>query len=143
MSTDELATLSNTIQTNFVSYVSTYPNFINARNYFNELHSQNNSIIEKAEKSKETISTNYRKTYYEQQAIESVSAFYKFFIFLYVVAVIVTVYILSTKEGTSLLMVGFVFVLCVAYPFISVMLFHKLIELWHTFSSILPSSVYH
>ena len=146
--------ITNTIQQDITKIISdetrninTYDglliNLNNIYEYYEQYLKENIELENKLKIMKSDIVTNDRKTYYEEQGIESLKKYY-IIIFIFYVVVVVS-YIICCFVIPNDLTIGKkigVFVLLVIYPFISSWLLTQLIHLYHKISELLPKNVY-
>lgn len=124
-------------------YTNNYINYNNLKDSYN-IYTDANSIIQSdIKKDKDKTSTNYRKSYYEQQAIETASSFFLVIFVIYVIVAFLTLITLfrnpsSTKVVLVISLIGFIL-----FPFFSTSISLLLIKIWKGFMGILPKNVYH
>ena len=92
---------------------------------------------------KSDIVTNDRKTYYEEQGIESLKKYYIIIFIFYVVVVvsyIICCFVIPTNLSIGKKIV--IFLLLIIYPFISSWLLTQIIHLYNKTTELLPKNVY-
>jgi len=89
------------------------------------------------------ILTNDRKTYYEEQSIDSLKYFYKWMKYIYAFIVVVYLFcIFLVPSETSMKKEIFIFVLLCLYPFIILPIFRLLNIIYEKIMSYMPKNVY-
>ena len=146
--------ISNTIQQNLnqqntdeTQNIHTYNglliNLNNIYEYFEEFLKENVELENKLKTMTSDIVTNDRKTYYEDQGIESLKNYYTVLFVFYciiVVAYIVCCFIMPSQLSIKIKI--FIFALLVIYPFISAWLLTEIIHYYHKMVELLPKNVY-
>ena len=118
-------------------------NLNNIYEYYERYLKENIELENKLKIMKSDIVTNDRKTYYEEQGIESLKKYY-IIIFIFYIVVVVS-YIVCCFVIPNDLTIGKkigVFILLVIYPFISSWLLTQIIHLYNKISELLPKNVY-
>jgi hypothetical protein len=128
--------LNNVYQTN-------YMNVQNAKNLYNSMIKKNNNFDITAKNTLYDISTNDRKSYYEDQELNDLRWWYIAYLILYLTLVVIYVIILfvTPSEMTRSKRAGLA-VLLGLYVFFADYLAHALITLWSYIMSFLPKNVY-
>lgn len=103
-----------------------------------------NVLLELEVKNKTSdVLTNDRKTYYEDQSIESLHFYYIILMIIYIIFLLgfaVSIFMFpSTSSKSSLVAILIFFVI---YPFICIRIFKFLIEIYNKIIGVLPSNVY-
>ena len=128
--------LNNVYQTN-------YMNVQNAKNLYNSMIKKNNNFDITAKNTLYDISTNDRKSYYEDQELNDLRWWYIAYLILYLTLVVIYVIILfvTPSEMTRYKRAGIALLLGL-YVFFADYLAHALITLWKYIMSLLPKNVY-
>lgn len=124
------------------TYTNNYLNFQNLKTYYFKLKAQ---LFDDAKAIKEDINdttTNFRKTYYQQQAIQTVSAFYTGFLIVYGVAAFATIITLLRNSDTSKGKLVIMGALLIILPFITTPISILLLSIWNWFFNLFPKNVY-
>ena len=103
-----------------------------------------NVLLELEVKNKTSdVLTNDRKTYYEDQSIESLHFYYIVLMIIYIIFLlgfVVSIFMFpSTSSKSSLIAILVFFII---YPFICMRLFKFFIEIYNKITGVLPSNVY-
>lgn len=146
--------LANTYQTNFNSglisakqllgtYSSLYANYNNIFD-LNKIYKKENIQLKKeVTNNDDDVVTNDRKTYYETQAIDSLKKYYWILTIIYTFVVIYFLFCMITKNSTYTLKVKIpILVFLIIYPFISLGLSLKIIEIYRAIISVFPTNQY-
>ncbi len=137
----------NNIITNETRYVNTYDglliNLNNIYEYYERYLKENIELENKLKTMKSDIVTNDRKTYYEEQGIESLKQYYVLiFIFYIVVIVSFIICCFAIPTDLSIKIKIFILILLIIYPFISSWLLTQIIHLYHKIIELLPKNAY-
>ena len=146
--------IANTYQANFNesmneaqillnTYSTLYANFKNVFD-LNKIYKKENIELKKnVSNNDEDIITNDRKTYYENQATDSLKIYYWIFIIIYTLIVLYyAISILIKKSTYSLKVRVIILILLIIYPFISLWISLKMIKLYHIIVGVLPKNQY-
>ena len=103
-----------------------------------------NYILELQVKNKTSdVLTNDRKTYYEDQSIDSLGFYHTILLIIYFIFLIgfaVSIFMFPSEISRKVLIAILVFF--IIYPFICIKIFHFLIKIYNKIIGILPSNVY-
>ena len=118
-------------------------NVQNAKNLYNSMIKKNNKFDITAKNTLYDISTNDRKSYYEDQELNDLRWWYIAYLILYLTLVVIYVIILfvTPSEMTRYKRAGLALFLGL-YVFFADYLAHGLIALWSYIMSFLPKNVY-
>ena len=137
----------NTIISDETRNVNTYDglliNLNNIYEYYEGYFKENIELGNELKIKKSDIVTNDRKTYYEDQGIESLKQYYVVIFIFY--AIVVVSYIICCFAIPNDLSIGkkiAIFVLFIIYPFISSWLLKQIIHLYHKIVDLLPNNAY-
>ena len=124
-------------------YRTNYMNVQNAKNLYNTMVKKNNDFDIMGKNILYDISTNDRKSYYEDQELNDLRWWYIAYLILYLTLVVIYVVILfvTPSEMTRYKRAGLA-VLLGLYVFFADYLAHALIALWSYIMSFLPKNVY-
>lgn len=137
----------NTIVNNLVKEMTdlndTYKSVSSSNAYLSKLEKKYNEEINDLENNKGSVTTNDRKTYYEKQNYNYLIGYYKFFLWVYYLLLIVFTIMLFLYNRTMGITIKIVcIVLFVLYPFFSTDLFLWIIRLFYNFIELFPSNIY-
>lgn len=129
------------------SLISTYDglfvNFVHVVEYYNDLVQKNNIMSLSLKNKSSDIITNDRKTFYEDQKIDSLYFYYRIILFIYVVVLIsYAVSIIFKPADIGRKKQSIILVLFIIYPFVATRLFLYIGDLYEKFKNILPKNVY-
>lgn len=125
------------------SYTSLLVNYQNVNDYYNELGKENALLKKKLVDMKADIITNDRKTYYEDQGIESLNYYYFIFMIIYIAILLAYVVCMIFKPSESSFGKKIaILVFLVLYFFFATPLFLMIIGLFKKISEMLPKNVY-
>lgn len=137
----------NKIITDETRNVNTYDglliNLNNIYEYYQDYLKENIELENKLKTMKSDIVTNDRKTYYEEQGIESLKKYYIVIFVIYaivIVSFIVCCFVMPSDLSIKVKIV--ILVLLIIYPFISSWLLTQLINLYNKTTELLPKNVY-
>jgi len=124
-------------------YKTNYMNVQNAKDLYNTMVKKNNELDTMKKETLNDISTNNRKSYYEDQEFNDLRWWYIFYLILYLTLVVIYVIVLfiTPSEMTRYKRAGLA-VLLGLYVFFADYLAHALITLWTYIMSFLPKNVY-
>jgi hypothetical protein len=105
---------------------------------------ENKKLLKELKGDKNDILTNDRKTYYENQQIDTLnSIYYYLFFFIYIIIIICFfIFIFFYPSRFSFIYKIFLLVLFVILPFISTFILGKIIEFFHWLYEKIPKNVY-
>ena len=118
-------------------------NLNNIYEYYERYLKENIELENKLKTMKSDIVTNDRKTYYEEQGIESLKKYYIIIFIFYAVVVvsyIICCFVIPTNLSNGKKIV--IFLLLIIYQFISSWLLTQIIHLYNKTSELLPKNVY-
>lgn len=128
---------------NINTYDGLLINISNIYEYYQDYLKENIELENKLKIMKSDIVTNDRKTYYEEQGIESLKKYYIIIFIFYTVVVvsyIICCFVIPTNLSIKLKIV--ILVLLIIYPFISSWLLTQIIHLYNQTTEMLPKNVY-
>jgi hypothetical protein len=128
---------------NNTTYDGLLINVNNIYEYYEGYLKENIELNNKLKITESDIVTNDRKTYYEDQGIESLKKYYNVLFVFYIiiiVAYIVCCFIIPSQLSIKMKII--IFVLLGIYPFISAWLFKQIIHYYHKTTELLPKNVY-
>lgn len=134
----------NKIKALLKTYDSLLINFRNVVDLYIQYKEENLYLYKKLQTDINYTLTNERKTYYEDQNIDSLNAYYYYgLLIIYVIVVICfVVFSLIYPSQTTWIVRGLILLLFIALPFISTFVLGKLIELIYWIFNLLPKNVY-
>jgi lipopolysaccharide export LptBFGC system permease protein LptF len=125
------------------SYEGLLNNVLHVKEYYDTLLEQNTAMKKELKNKFSDVVTNDRKTFYEDQKIESLYFYYKIILFMYFVACVsLAVSIITNPSDTLRKKKIVMLVVFVIYPFICTRLFLFLGTLYDNVVSLLPKNVY-
>ena len=86
--------------------------------------------------------TNDRKTYYENQGIESLNYYYKFLLFIYFVVSFFLFWLLYLNIGLSRLKRTIIVLCVILYPICAIPMIHLILLFYHKLITLLPKNIY-
>jgi magnesium-transporting ATPase (P-type) len=125
------------------SYTSLLINYQNVIDYEKQLSKENDVLKKKLVETKSDILTNDRKTYYENQNIESLNFYYTILFIIYIallIGFIVCMIFKSSEFSKAKQMM--ILVILILYPFLGVSFFSFVINILKQIGSMLPKNVY-
>ena len=133
----------NKMESELNNYDNIKLNYDNIEELHKKYNNENTELFNDLKYTTSDIITNNRKTYYEDQSIQTLNNIYYVLMFFYIIGVIVfglSLFLYTTNKplGFNLL----ILMLMIVYPFISFYLFKKLYELYNFIISLLPKNVY-
>jgi len=141
-SRDFITATENTI-TSINTYEGLLNNVSNVEDYYNSLIEQNKTMTIELKKKFSDVVTNDRKTFYENQKIESLYFYYKILLFFYFIACVslaVSIIVRPSDIGRKTKIV--MLIAFIVYPFVCTRLFLLLGTLYDNIVSLLPKNVY-
>lgn len=134
----------NKIKSLLGTYDGLLINFRNVHDLYNQYKKENSGLYKKLKTNTNTVLTNERKTYYEDQNIDSLNNFYYYvLITIYIIVIICyVVFSLFYPSEFSWRVRIFLFLLFFALPFISTFILSKIIQLIYLIFGLLPKNVY-
>ena len=129
------------------SLVSTYDglfvNFVHVVEYYNELVRKNNAMSLGLKNKSSDIVTNDRKTFYEDQKVDSLYFYYRIILFIYLIVLIsYAVSIIFRPADMGRKKQTIILVIFIIYPFIAARLFLYVGDLYEKLKTVLPKNVY-
>jgi enamine deaminase RidA (YjgF/YER057c/UK114 family) len=133
----------NKIQIQLNTFNGTLMNFSNIYELYKQYVTENEKLAKQLKNNKNDTLTNERKSYYEDQEIGSLNAFYYYLLIIYIIVVICFALFSFTYPSqfnfiTRLLFLG----LFIALPFISTWILGKIIFVIYWLFGLLPKNVY-
>lgn len=134
----------NNIKSLLQTYNGLLINFRNVLDLFKKYKKNNIFLAKKIKNDSNDILTNERKTYYEDQNIDSLnSVYYYVLLVIYIITVICfVIFSLIYPSQTSWKIKLLLFIVFLALPFISTFVLGKIIELIYWIFGLLPKNVY-
>jgi hypothetical protein len=125
------------------SYSSLLINYQNVQDYLNNF-TKENPILEKKLKNKNAdILTNDRKSYYEDQQIDTLYNYHKILLYIYIFILIAFLICMIFKSSNfSRAKQIAIFVFMILYIFIAVPVFHFILRICKNILELLPANVY-
>ena len=125
------------------TYDGLFVNFAHVVEYYDDLV-QKNKIMSLSLKNKSSdIVTNDRKTFYEDQKVDSLYFYYKIILFLYLIVLIsYAVSIIFRPADMGRKKQTIILVIFIIYPFIAARLFLYIGDLYEKLKTVLPKNVY-
>jgi hypothetical protein len=139
----DITNIINNETRNVNTYNGLLINLNNIYEYYQGYLKENIELENKLKTMKSDIVTNDRKTYYEEQGIESLKKYYIIIFIVYaivVVSFIVCCFVMSSNLSIKIKVV--ILVLLIIYPFISSWLLTQMIHLYNKTTELLPKNVY-
>ena len=118
-------------------------NVQNAKNLYNSMIKKNNNFDITAKNTLYDISTNDRKSYYEDQSIENLRFYHKLFMGLYIIILIVflvSIFMFPSSSSKGVLFA--ILIIFIIYPFVCNKIFLFLFDIYNSILSVLPKNVY-
>ena len=138
--------LNNIIQkgkTTISTYDGLLLNFMHIIELYKKYKKENNELEYKLKHQTSDILTNDRKTFYEEQGIDTLKFWYTVIFVLYIICVfvfIISCFMFNSKLNTIAKFV--ILILLIIYPFISTQMLSYIISMYNQFMNILPSNAY-
>jgi hypothetical protein len=130
-------------KTLFETYNGLLLNFMHVVELHTKLVKENAELSLMVKNKSSDVLTNDRKTYYEDQSIDSLTFFYIIFLIVYVIIVLAfAAFIFVFPSATPRKKQIFILIFLIIYPFISTKIFIYLIKIYNTIVSVLPHNVY-
>lgn len=138
--TDEI----NKIKSLLGTYDGLLINFRNVVDLYKQYKEENLYLFNKLKNDNNDVLTNERKTYYEDQSINTLNTFYSYgLLIIYIIVVsCYAIFSLIYPSQISWKVRGLIFLLFLALPFISTFILGKLIQLIYFIFGLLPKNVY-
>jgi archaellum biogenesis protein FlaJ (TadC family) len=132
------------IDTQLEIYNSLLLNLGNVEHLYEKYKKENNELLKELKNTTNDILTNERKTYYEDQEIETLNSYYVYiFWIIYIIAILCfIIFSLIYPTQTSLLIRILLLGVFIVLPFISTWILGKIIELTYWLISFIPKNVY-
>lgn len=126
------------------SYDGLITNYRNIVDLFKQYLTENNKLEKQLKDESNDVLTNERKTFYEDQQINSLNGYYNYIIWvIYIIAVLCfVIFSLIYPSQTSFKLRLLITVMFIILPFISTWLLGHIIYLVHWSFSLLPKNVY-
>jgi hypothetical protein len=123
-------------------YTNSYLNFTNIKSSYELLKRSNDSMDEDSTDIDETSAINYRKSYYEQQAIETASYVYIICLAIYGLVAFGAIVTLLRNPNTGKLKLLFAVIAMILYPYFSITISLWIMKIWKKIMDLLPTNVY-
>lgn len=130
------------IDTSLKLYTNNYNTYENLKDTYSFYEKVTKKLKDETKNETETAGTNYRKTFYEQQAIENATNFFMILLIIYIIIGLLTLVALFRNPDTSKLKLFITFIGLVLFPFLSVGISLLLLKIWKFFMSFIPKNVY-
>jgi hypothetical protein len=131
------------LEEKLANYDNLHANYSNIEELHKKYNDENGELFTDLKNTSSDVITNNRKTYYEDQSIDTLNSIYYVLFFVYIIGVIVFaislfLYPTNSPIGKNIL----ILVLMIIYPFVSLFLFQNLYKLYNFLVSFLPKNVY-
>lgn len=132
------------IKSELATYNGLVINFRNVVDLYKNYKKENILLFKKLKDETNDVLTNERKTFYEDQQIDSLNKYYVYILWtIYVITVICfAIFSLVYPSQTSLLIRIFTLLIFIILPFISTWILGKIIQIIYWLYSLLPKNVY-
>jgi predicted DNA-binding protein YlxM (UPF0122 family) len=142
--TTNFNTTSQSISSQINNYDSLLLNYKNVLDLYIKYKEENVKLFEQLKEDTNDVLTNDRKTYYEDQQIDSLKFYYYYFLLTaYVICVICYVIFSFVRPSETSFLVRFaIFVGLVILPFISSLILSNIMNLLYNAYNLLPKNVY-
>jgi hypothetical protein len=137
---DEISKIKSMLET----YDGILINLINVVDLYKQYKTENAELFLKLKNETNDVLTNERKTYYEDQNIDSLNKYYYYILLIiYIITVICfAIFSLFYPSQSSWKIKGSLFLLFLVLPFISTFLLGKIIQFVYWIFGLLPKNVY-
>jgi hypothetical protein len=118
-------------------------NYSNIEELHEKYREENGELFIDLKKTSSDVITNNRKTYYEDQSIETLKNIYYVLLVIYIIGIIVfllSLFLYPTNRSIGKNII--IFILMALYPFVSLYIFQRLYQLYNFLVSLLPKNVY-
>lgn len=123
-------------------YSNHYLNFNNLKSTYKMIQEINSKLAAKAEVNNDDSAVNYRKTFYEQQAIETASYVYIICLVIYGITAFIYLITLFRDPNSGRISLFLSLVGLILFPYFSITISLWIMKLWKKFMGVLPSNVY-
>lgn len=132
------------VYTQIDTYASLLINFKNVFDLFLKYKKENKELFKELKEESNDVLTNERKTYYEDQQIDTLKFYYFYFLFiLYIIVVLCFgIFSLMYPSQSSFLKKLAIFIGLIFLPFISTYILGFIISIFYKIYNILPKNVY-
>jgi len=125
------------------NYDNLYLNYSNIEELHKKYNNENGELFTDLKNKSSDVITNNRKTYYEDQSIQTLNNIYYILLYIYIIGVVVFtislfIYPTNTPIGKNI----FIIILMIIYPFISLFIFKRLYKFYNFIVSLFPKNVY-
>jgi hypothetical protein len=124
------------------NYNETLTKFKNAKLNYENVINEKKTLNQNLNKSKTQTNTNYRKTYYEQEAIMDLTKYYYGYLLFYLLVGVIYLYFLNQKENVSNSYFYFIGTIVFLFPFFATKIIGSIYKLFNTAASLLPDNVF-
>lgn len=124
-------------------YTNNYTTYQNLKDTYFFYEKLTNVIQDETKNEQEKSGLNYRKTYYEQQAIENATNFFTILLVLYIIVAFVTLITLFRNPDTGKFTLLFALAALIIFPIFSVAISVIFLQIWKFILSFMPKNVYH
>lgn len=134
----------NQIKSLLTTYDGILINFRNVVDLYTQYKEENLQLYKQIKTNSNDVLTNERKTFYEDQSIDSLNKYYQYILLvIYIITVICyVIFSLMYPSQTSWKVRGLLFILLLALPFISTFILGKIIQFTYWVFDLLPKNVY-
>jgi len=133
----------NDVTSQIDSYYNLLFNYKNVNDLYEKYKKENSELFNKLKNTSSDIITNNRKTYYEDQKIDTLRVIYYILLIIYVIGAIIYIISLFSFPSSKPWIINFIVLLiAILYPYYSLKLFIQLNGLYNYLVSLLPKNVY-
>jgi hypothetical protein len=124
-------------------YQNNLLNFDNLKDTYNYYKTENVTLSKNANISNSNITTNYRKTYYEEQGISNLKYYYDVFFYIYVfVCIAIIISLFTSQTNFSKQTTIFFLIILLTYPYYSTSIFSYIMKIFNETTSLFPTNIY-
>lgn len=125
------------------SYNSLLTNYNNVKELNLKYENENSEFERNKHKIISDVKTNERKSYYENQALNSLYFYYKVLIVIYSIVVIsYFICMFTISSNMTFIFRGLVLLLLILFPFVSMYVAIVSLKIWRSFTQMLPKNIY-
>jgi len=134
----------NKIKTQLETYNAIFINFRNVTDLYEQYKAENVILFNQLKEESNDLLTNERKTYYEDQEIDSLNKYYNYILWIIYIVVVICYVVFSLFYPSTFSFIKRIFILIalIILPFISTWLLGKVIQLIYWIVSFVPKNVY-
>ena len=132
------------IKTQLDSYNGLFINLRNVMDLYKQYKKENIALFKQLKDDANDILTNERKTYYEEQQIESLNGYYRYILWIIYIIVVIcfAIFSLMYPSQTSLFVKLLLLAAFIVLPFVSTWVLGSIIKLVYWLFTFLPKNVY-